>query len=77
MAKCESREPIGRYRINSSAIALFHKDGHHVAGLIPEGAIIKVASEAFDGDKLVNVIWDGKAVMMFSQDLRSRATAVD
>jgi hypothetical protein len=29
-----------------------------------------------DGDKLVEVVWEGKRVMMFTQDLRKRAEAV-
>ena len=68
--------PIGRYRINSPTIALFHEDGRHVAHTVPAGAFINVDSAAFDGDKLVDVTWNGKKVMMFTQDLRSRSTAV-
>ena len=33
-------------------------------------------SAAFDGDRLVDVTWDGKKVMMFTQHLRSRAEAI-
>ena len=64
--------PIGRYRINEPTLALFQEDGHHVAHIIPAGAFVKVDSKTFDGDKLVDVIWDKKKVMMFTQDLRSR-----
>jgi len=68
--------PLGRFRIKNPTIALFHEDGRHVAHTVPEGAVIRVDSAAFDGDKLVDVTWDGKKVMMFTQDLRSRAEAV-
>jgi len=44
--------------------------------LVPEGAIIKIASETLEGDKLVDVVWNGKVVMMFTQDLRARATVM-
>ena len=40
--------------------------------LVPEGAVIEVDSATFDGDKLVEVIWNGRRAMMFTQDLRSR-----
>ena len=40
------------------------------------GTISAVARLPFDGDKLVDVTWDGKKVMMFTQDLRSRADAI-
>ena len=65
--------PIGRYRITNPTLALLQKDGHHIAHTVPTGAFITVDSAAFDGDKLVNVTWDGKTVMMFTQDLRLRA----
>jgi hypothetical protein len=67
---------LGHFRITNPTIALFQEDGRHVAHTVPQGAIIRVDSAAFDGDKLVDVVWDGKRVMMFTQDLRSRAEAV-
>lgn len=66
-----------KYRIKSPTIALYENIDHHVADLVPVGAIVRVDSSAFDGDKLVEVIWDGRSVMMFTQDLRRRAEAVD
>jgi hypothetical protein len=67
--------PLGLYRIKEPTIALFHEDGRHVAHTVPAGTFIHVDSAAFDGDKLVDVTWGGKKVMMFTQDLRSRAEA--
>jgi hypothetical protein len=67
--------PIGRYRITNPTIALFHEDGRHVAHMVPSGAIIHVDNATFAGDKLLDVIWNGKKVMMFTQDLRSRSIA--
>ena len=68
--------PLGRFRVNHDTLAVFHEDGRHVARTVPEGAVIRVDSAAFDGDKLVDVTWNGKKVMMFTQDLRSRAEAM-
>ena len=68
--------PIGRYRITNPTIALFHEDGRHVAHTVPAGAFITIDSTAFDGNKLVNVTWDGKTVMMFTEDLRARSERV-
>ena len=69
--------PLGRYRITNPTIALFEEDGHYVARTVPSGAIIRVDSAAFDGDKLLDVTWENKKVMMFTQDLRSRALPLD
>jgi len=63
----------GRYRIKNPTVALVEEDGRHVAHMVPAGSIITTDGAAFDGEKLINVVWDGKTVMMFAQDLRSRA----
>ena len=39
--------------------------------------IDNVAYVGIDGGQLVNVTWDGNKVMMFAQDLRTRALSVD
>jgi hypothetical protein len=73
--ECRKRQslPIGRYRITNPTIALFHEDGRHIARTVPTGAFITIDSAAFDGNKLADVTWDDKKVMMFTQDLRARA----
>jgi len=43
---------------------------------LPEGAIVEIKSLGFDRNKLVEVIWDGKNVMMFNQDIQCRAERV-
>ena len=68
---------LDRYRITKPTIALFEEDGRHVTSMIPIGAIITIDSATFDGDKLVNLTWDDKEVMMFNQDLRRRGELVN
>ena len=67
---------VDHYRIKNPTIALFEQDGRHVAEMLPTGAIVEIRSETFDGDKLVNVVWEAKDVMMFTQDLRRRGELV-
>jgi hypothetical protein len=63
------------FRITSATIALFPVDeDHHEAHLVPAGAI--VAAERIDEDKLIEVTWDGKKILMFAQDIRSRGERV-
>ena len=66
-----------RYLICSPTIALFLEDGRHVAHVVPEGAIISIDGKTFNGNKLIEVTWAEKVVMMFTQDLRSRGEKVD
>jgi hypothetical protein len=63
----------GRYCITSPTIAVLNEKGRRVAGLVPKDSIIEITTETLDDNKLISVIWDGREVMMFVQDLRTRA----
>jgi hypothetical protein len=66
-----------RYVISSPTIALFLEDGRHVAHLVPEGTMIATDGQPFNGNRLMEVTWAEKVVMMFTQDLRSRGKKID
>jgi hypothetical protein len=66
-----------RYRINEPTIAMFEAEGKYVARTMASGTIVEVRGDAIDGNRLVDVIWDGRNVMMFTQDLRSRAESLE
>jgi hypothetical protein len=66
-----------KYRIKTPTIALFLEDGRHVAHMVPEGTVITVQTETFNGDRLIEVLWAEKNVMMFTQDIRSRGVKID
>jgi hypothetical protein len=66
-----------RYLISSPTIALFLEDGRHIAHLVPEGAMISTDGTPFNGNKLIEVTWAEKIVMMFTQDLRTRGKKID
>ncbi len=66
-----------RYRITDSTIAIFEEEGKYVARTVASGTVVEVCNDAIDGDRLVDVIWKGREVMMFTRDLRSRAEPVE
>ena len=65
------------YLISSPTIALFLEDGRHVAHLVPEGALVTTDGQPFNGNRLMEVTWAEKVVMMFTQDLRARGKKID
>ena len=65
------------YLISSPTIALFLEDGRHVAHLVPEGSLISTDGKPFNGNRLMEVTWADKVVMMFTQDLRTRGKKID
>ncbi len=66
-----------RYRVNDPTIAMFQEEGRYVARTVASGTVVEVSDGPLDGDRLVDVIWDGRNVMMFTQDLRSRAERIE
>ena len=66
-----------RYRLKTPTIGLFCEDDRQVARMVPKGAVITVGSETFDSDKLVEVMWSEKKVLMFPQDIRARGIKLD
>jgi hypothetical protein len=66
----------GHYRLTNPTLALVLEDGRHVAYTVETGTVILITDEAFNGNSLVNAIWDGKTVMMFAEDLRVRTARV-
>ena len=69
--------PLEKYRIESPTIALFLEEGRHVAHMVPKGSTISIDGKTFNGDKLVEVTWADKVVMMFTQDIRHRGVKID
>ena len=41
-----------------------------------QGAVVTVQDVPLDGNRLVDVLWDGKLMMMFAIDLKQRGTLV-
>jgi hypothetical protein len=62
------------FRLNTPTIALFFEEGRQVAHILPEGALIHPNS--VEGHGLIEVMWEGKTVQMFAQDVRERTERV-
>ncbi len=61
-----------RYRLNTPTLAIINQGGQSRPITIPPGAVVKVIDGPLDGNRLVDVKWDGKTVMMFTTDIRER-----
>jgi hypothetical protein len=64
--------PIRKYRIVEPTIAMSDDTGRGVAYTLHVGATVELQNGPLDGNKLVEVKWEGRAVLMFTQDLRQR-----
>jgi hypothetical protein len=66
-----------RFRIQTPTLAILSQDGHRIPITIPQGATVEVVEAPLDGNRLVDVKWEGKTVMMFSIDLSERGARID
>ena len=66
-----------RYRLQTATLAIIKLDGHDCPTTVPSGTVVKVGDGPLDGDRLVDVMWDGKTVMMFTTDIRERGVQLE
>ena len=65
---------LGFYRLKQPILALFESDGSHQSATVPAGTVVYLGGKKFNGDRLMEVTWDGRTVMMFTEDLRTGTT---
>lgn len=58
-------------------MAIFDTEGRPVVDTIPEGAIIEIDNDSFVGDRLIEILWEGKRGRIYTQDLRRRAESAE
>ena len=64
--------PHGSYHLNADTIGILSENQRGVAVTIPCNAIVTVVNGPLDSNGMVEVMWDGKVVMLFVKDLRER-----
>jgi hypothetical protein len=52
-------------------------NGHHLPVTIPLGGVVQVTPGSRNENRLIDVEWQGKALMMFAVDIRERGELVD
>ena len=65
-----------RFRLKTETLGIDTVDGKRVAVPVPTGAIIEITLDGSRPGGLVGVRWDGRALMMFFEDIRNRGEAV-
>jgi hypothetical protein len=65
-----------RFKLSSPTVAIAVVDGKDTAVTIPAEALIKVLAGPTNGDPMVNVLWEGRAVAMFAVDVNVRGTEI-
>ena len=64
------------FTLNRSTLAIDLIDGKRTAVSVPESATIEVLPGSTKGDVTVEVLWDGRAVVMFAVDVTERGIEI-
>jgi hypothetical protein len=65
------------YRLNKAILSIHSENpGSRVPIMVPSGAMVTISNGPLDGLRMVDVLWEEKTVMMFTVDLRDRATLI-
>ena len=65
-----------RFELSKSTLAIDSVEGRRVAVTVPAGEIIKVVAGPRHGDRMVDVLWEGRVVVMFEIDVNLRGTEI-
>ncbi len=68
---------LGHHRLNNPLLAMFAGPDGHEAITIPIGAVVDLTGKKFNGDRLMEVIWDGQVYLMFTEDLKNTTVRVE
>ncbi len=66
---------VGKFHVMQVTLAV--DTSTHFARTLSIGTVIEVPTEPPEGNRLVDVVVDGGAAMMFVTDLQSRAVKID
>ena len=64
------------FKIERATLAVTMVDGRRRALALPVGAVIKVVSGPTPGDRMVDILWDGRTFEMFAIDIEVRGTEI-
>ena len=66
-----------RYRMKTATLAIMVHDGQNISVTVPLGSEIEIVGGPLDGERLVDVQWEGRTVMMFTIDIRERGERLE
>lgn len=62
----------GKYRTTSPMLGLISEASGHEAITVPAGSLLDLNGKTFNGNRLMETLFEGRMVMMFTSDLRAQ-----
>lgn len=67
---------VAKRRLTKPTLGVIAAESGAIVKVFPAGTIIEILAAPAEGNRTVDVIWDGKTVMMFVSDLRDRSREI-
>ena len=67
--------PTGRFILGKTTLVIGNLNGKRVAVTIPAGDTVKLIADPSSGNKMIDVLWKGRTVAMYAEDLKLRGIA--
>jgi len=64
------------FKLETTTLVIGEANGKHVAVEIPAGGVVKVVVCPRDEEGMIDVLWEGRPLVMFAIDLERRGTEV-
>ena len=66
------------FRVETATVGILELDtsGHTMPVTLPRNSVVVPDGDPVEGNRLINVIWQGATIMMFTQDLRDRCIEI-
>jgi hypothetical protein len=67
-----------RFKLETTTLVIGEANGKRVAVEIPAGGVVQgsCCAPPRDGDRMIDVLWEGRTLVMFAIDLERRGTEV-
>lgn len=65
------------YKLKGEILGVALEDESGARVMIPKGSTVTVVGGTLQGARMMDVTWNGKAIMIFAQDLRERGQSID
>ena len=66
---------VGKHRLTKPTLGVVLETGQAV--ILPVGQVVEILTRPIPGDRTIDVIWDGKKLMMFVSDLGYRSEPIN
>jgi hypothetical protein len=64
------------YRLTAETVGIVSENQQRLTVLIPYGAVVTAINGLVNSSRMVDVMWDGKTIAIFTEDLRARGELV-